>query len=969
MNHSFNYLSVKAFIIGFTLFAFNSIIIAQSASNKVIRQKLLMDFGWRFAYGDPCNPADDFNNGTSYFSYYAKAGYGDGAAAKDFDDRGWRILNLPHDWAVEMPFDSTASPSHGYKALGPGFPENSIGWYRKSFHIPESDLGKKISIRFDGVFRNSKVWVNGFYLGQEHSGYAGFQYDITDYLNYGGDNEIAVRVDARMEEGWFYEGAGIYRHVWLLKTDPLHVATYGTFVTADVNGQSATVKARATIINENEKPAVFSVEQTILDANGKTIANRLLNNLNLKAGSKKQYYCTMDVSNAKLWSPEYPYRYKLVTTVRSGNTITDRYETRFGIRTLRFDASKGFFLNGKHVLIKGTNNHQDHAGVGVALPDALQTYRILRLKAMGANAYRCSHNPPTPELLDACDSLGMMVLDENRLMGINKEHLSLLKQMILRDRNHPSIILWSIGNEEWSIEGNEKGVRIASTMQSFVHQLDSSRLVTAASSGGWDHGISTVTDIAGYNYIHNGNIDQHHSLFPDQPSVGTEESTSHGARGTYVNDPAHGRLEQTDRVSPKFSIEKGIKFYSQRPFLSGLFFWTGFDYRGEPNPVGWPQVSSEYGILDQCGYPKDIFYYLRSWWTNDPVLHIFPHWNWNKGDTVDVWVYSNCKEVELFLNNKSLGRKEMPEYGHLSWNVPYYPGKLLAIGYKDGKAIATDKVETTGKPKAVVLTADHSVINADGEDVSVITVSVNDNKKRSVPTADNEVTFQLNGPGKIIGVGNGDPASHEPDKYLDKLDRVMIKDLKKKTVNSLKNLPEVSFNYDDSNWQPAFRTEGRENRIAQDTAKMIVIRGSFTLDAFTTETKITLFAKSLCQEQSVYINGKLIAEHVKRDAPGQSYILDHTILRPGKNVYAVVGTPLVKRNQWEYLNTDPGLVQVINPHDPWKRRLFNGMAQVIVQSEQKAGEITLTATSPGLTTAVIKVQTKPVKLRPAIAEK
>jgi beta-galactosidase len=937
-------------------------------ANPAVRERLLMDFGWRFAPGHAWATDKDFNHGTGYFSFYTKTGYGDGPAAADFDDRSWRILDLPHDWAVELLFDSTGGHSHGYKAIGPNFPGSSIGWYRKSFFIPESDLGRRISIQFDGVHRNSRVFVNGFYLGEEHSGYYPFEYDITDYLNYGGDNVVAVRADATMEEGWFYEGAGIYRHVWLLKTGPLHVASYGTYVTSEIKGDSALVTARTTIVNEGTYNAAFSLGQSVYYSDGKQLDNKFIDNLSLAPSEEKEYVVVFSISGPGLWSVETPYLYKLVTSILVNGKTADSTETTFGIRTVRFDPDEGFFLNGKHLKLKGTNNHQDHAGVGTAIPDALQFYRIARLKEMGSNAYRCSHNPPTPELLDVCDRLGMLVIDENRLMGSNREHLDKLETLIRRDRNHPSVIVWSLGNEEWAIEGNPKGARIASTMQALAKSLDTTRAISVASSGGWGQGVSTVIDVMGFNYIFNGDIDGHHAEFPEQPGIGTEESTSNSTRGIYYDNRAKAHMAQSDRDSSGRSMETGFKFYAERPWLSGLFFWTGFDYKGEPNPFGWPQVGSHYGIMDQCGFHKDVFYYLKSWWTDEPVLHLFPHWNWqDKGEhEISVWAYSNCDEVELFLNNKSLGRKTMSECGHLEWAVNYEPGLLMAHGYKSGKQIVSKQIETTGEAAAVKLIPHRRTIKSDGEDVSVITVQVTDNEGRNVPDAGNEIIFILDGPGKIIGVGNGNPSSHEPDRYIDKVERIQIGNLKKNYVESNTDRKEVAFVYDDSEWPDTFENESFESRIAQDTTKIIAIRGMFYLNEIREDAKITLFAKSLCQKQSVYINGYLIAKNVMREQPGQTYLLDHSILRKGKNVYAAIGPPLVMRNQWESLNTDPGIIQVITPSEPWKRKLFNGLAQVIVQSEKKPGEIILKAKSNGLESAVVKIHSESVPLRPAL---
>lgn len=738
------------------------------------REKLLMDFGWRFAFGNATNPAEDFDPApaSQTFSYFAKAGTAVGAAAEDFDDSGWRKLNLPHDFAVEAPFDERGSGSHGYKAIGKCFPGRSVGWYRRKFTIPASDLGRHITVEFDGVFRDSQVWVNGFYLGRESSGYTPFSCDLTDYLHYGGTNTIVVRVNASLEEGWFYEGAGIYRHVWLTKTAPLHVAGWGTFVTTKLKGDfhSADVTAQVTVKNDQARDAAFEIQQTILDADGKAIASGSLKKLSLQPGATGEFASILKVVHPHLWSCETPYLHKLVTTLTCGGAAVDRYETTFGIRTLRWDANAGFFLNGKHVELKGTCDHQDAAGVGVAVPDAVNLYRVEQLKKMGSNAIRTSHNAPTPELLDACDRLGMLVMDENREYGINPQELDELKSLIRRDRNHPCVIIWSLGNEEWHVQGDEMGALITQTMQTLAHRLDPTRLCTVAVSGGWGQGSSTTIDVMGFNYFTHGDGDAYHKQFPDKPSVGTEDGSTFSTRGIYIEDRARQHLTAYDVNKPDWGLlaEESWKHYAARPYVAGQFQWTGFDYRGEETPFGWPAISSQFGIMDTCGFPKDNFYYYQAWWSDHPVLHIFPHWNWpgKQGQVIDVWAYSNCKEVELFLNGVSLGRKRMQKNSHLEWKVKYEPGTLLARGYTGDGDILTDQVETTGAPAAVRLTPDRATINADGEDVSIITVSVADAQGRLVPNASNKIHFSLRGPGNIIGVGNGDPSSHEPDVFL-----------------------------------------------------------------------------------------------------------------------------------------------------------------------------------------------------------
>lgn len=962
--------SLSFFIV---LIGLNSKSVAQKARSEQVkanvREHLLIDYGWKFALGHATDAKKDFNHATGYFSYVTKAGFGDGPAARNFDDRPWRILNLPHDWAVELPFDSLAGYSHGYKTVGRNYPATSIGWYRKTFSIPSSDLGKRISIQFDGVHRNSIVWINGYYLGEEHSGYYTFQYDISDYVNYGGENVVAVRVDATMEEGWYYEGAGIYRHVWLNKTAPLHVAPFGTFVTTEVREKSADVLARVSILNEGLTDRSFAVKQVIRNEKGKEIALSTTSQVVLKSGETQDYALNLSVPAPNLWSPETPYLYQLVTSIISSDTLVDNYETTFGIRTIRFDANEGFFLNGKHLFLKGSNVHQDHAGVGTAIPDALQEFRVQRLKEMGSNAIRCSHNPATPELLDVCDRLGMLVIDENRLLGTSPEHLEMLKRMIVRDRNHPSVFIWSIANEEWAGERNSTGARLASVMQSYAQKIDPSRRVTYANSG-WGTGISTVQDVIGFNYIFNGDIDKQHAEFPHQPSIGTEETSSRTTRGIYRSDTIRAFLAPIDRTPPGHGVEQGLKFYMARPFLSGIFFWTGFDHRGEPSPYGWPQVTSQSGIYDLCGFPKDMFFYLKSWWTNETVLHIAPHWNWRgkEGDTINIWAYTNCDEVELFLNKKSLGKKPVSKYSHLEWNVHYTPGLLTAFGYKNDKEVASERIKTTGEPATLNIQPDRTRIVANGEDVSILTVQVLDSKSAVVPTAENEITFSLQGPGTIIGVGNGNPSSHEPDKYFDQIDLVNIDRLQFQTMRSRENNADVLSNLQEQSWRWAINGKGEYVVSVNDSLDVAVIRGEFMLSALTGKTKVSLWPKSMGEVQAIYINGTLIASDLKRDDAVKEYQLENSRLQAGKNNYTIVCKPLVKRFQYDDLNTDPGIIRVFTPSKDWKRRVFNGLAQVIVQSSKAPGLLILKAEADGLQSASVTIKADESIPRPCILE-
>ena len=901
-----------------------------AAAASAGRERIRLDTGWRFALGHATDHAKDFNHGTGYFSYLAKTGFGDGPAAVSFDDRGWRSVNIPHDWAVELPFDGRGTASHGFKAIGRHFPENSVGWYRRTFHVGAEEKGRRIRLDFDGIYRNARVFVNGFFVGEEPSGYVDASYDISEYLNYGGENLIAVRVDATMEEGWFYEGAGIYRHAWLVKTDPLHVALNGTWVRSEVaeDFSAADLIVETRINNHGRAAATYTLEQEILGPDGRRLAHASTTAPELAAGGLATHTEKLSLAKPQLWSIEKPTLHKLVTTVRRGDVVVDRYETPFGIRTIKFDPNKGFFLNGQHVVLKGTNNHQDHAGVGAAIPDALQEFRIRKLKEMGNNIYRASHNPATREILEACDRLGMLVIDENRLMGINPYHLGQLERMIRRDRNHPSIVLWSIGNEEWGIEGNIKGAQITVPMQDFVHRLDPTRRVVASISGGWG-GISSKIEVAGVNYVMQANIDKQHAEYPEQIILGTEETTTQQTRGIYFTDAAKAHLSPQEDGSSRGNCEFGWKYYLERPWAAGVIYWTGFDYRGEPTPFGWPAIGSQFGILDQCGFPKDSYYYLKAWWTDETVLHIFPHWNWagREGETLEVRAHSNCEEVELFLNGASLGRKKMEPNGHLSWNVEYKPGTLLARGYRGGKEIATTKGETTDAPAAVTLAPDRTKLVADGRDVSVITVEARDAKNRLVPTAAVPVTFSVRGPGRIIGVGNGDPSSHEPDVYLPSV----------RTVNL-------------GSWEaPDGSVKTGQN----------VFEATFDAPALADGETVTLLLNALGTNQTATLNGQALHQNAAPEQARSSLALDVSKLRPTGNVLRIEAKRYEDWGMRDSLKQVwPAMLRIDTPTPAWKRTTFNGLAQVIVQSTGEPGEIVVEAKSEGLKPAKLTLKAK-----------
>jgi beta-galactosidase len=744
---------------------------AQSAANTPLtaseRERLLLDFGWRFHFGNANDPSKDFGLGSGRGGDFQKTGNFLPASNPAFDDADWTPVDLPHDWAIELPFTNDPSlASKGFYPLGRAYPTTSVGWYRRVFELPASDAGKRISLEFDGVYRETLVALNGIYIGRHSGGYDPFSFDVTDFVNPGAINVLLIRVDATLSDGWFYEGAGIYRHVWMVKTSPVHVKKWGTFVASEVRSGEAALSIRTEVENQSKFAHSIRVVSTVLDSSDRTVASATSSPQKVADGAEQIYEQKLTVQRPQLWSLEERNLYKLVTELRADDATLDRYETPFGIRTITIDAQKGVFLNGQPVQIKGTCNHQDHAGIGAAVPDSVQYYRVRKLQEMGCNSLRTSHNPPTSELLDACDQLGMLVFDETRMMSTNPEGLNQFANLIRRDRNRPSVFMWSMGNEE-RVANSERGVLILSGMKALAEQLDGTRPVSIAPTGAIGTGGLAVCDVIGYNYMDPGAL-AYHQAHPDKPVIGTETVSAVGTRGIYITDPAKGYVGSYDpyTTTGRASAEGWWRFCEANPWLAGGFVWTGFDYRGEPSPYQWPNISSQYGIIDTCGFPKDTYYYYQSWWTDRPVLHLFPHWNWPgyEGKEIAVWVHSNLDRVELFVNGRSLGAQEVKKNQHVAWNVPYAAGAIEARGYKADKVVMTTRRETTGAAAKLVMTADRQEANADGEDVVMFAVAVHDAQGREVPIADNEVAFQVSGPGKLIGVGNGDPTDHAPDK-------------------------------------------------------------------------------------------------------------------------------------------------------------------------------------------------------------
>jgi beta-galactosidase len=709
-------------------------------------------------------------------------------------DASWRTLNLPHDWSIEGKFskDNPASPEGG--ALPGG-----VGWYRKTFIVPATSKNKLVYIDFDGVYQKSTVWINGHKLGFRPNGYISFRYELTPYLNFGGSNTIAVKVDNSVQpNSRWYSGSGIYRNVWLVTTNKIAVDHWGTYVTTPkVSNSMALVHVETSLWLGKERD--LKLKTTIYNSAGIAIKAVTSDVYPGKIANHAIAQQDILITKPELWSVDHPYLYKIVSQVIIDKQITDTYTTPLGIRYFNFDADKGFSLNGKYMKILGVCDHHDLGSLGSAVNTRALQRQLEMLKAMGCNGIRTSHNPPAPELLDLCDKMGFIVMDEafdcwergkaryDYHLFFKEWHKRDLEDQILRDRNHPSVIIWSIGNEIPQ-QGDTSALRVAPELAGIVHSLDKTRPITTANDRpDTSNKIikSGAIDLIGYNY-HEFDYATFHDRYPGKKFIATETTSGLETRGHYdmPSDsiriwPARwdkpfkegnpdNSVSAYDNVRPAWGSthEATWKVMKKYDFLSGMFIWTGFDYMGEPTPYSWPSRSSYFGIIDLAGFPKDIYYMYQSEWTNKTVLHIFPHWNWEPGKLVDVWAfYNNADEVELFLNGKSLGvKKKNGDDLHVWWRVKYEPGTLKAISRKDGKVVLTREIHTAGKPAKIELVADRKNIKADGKDLSFITIKILDKDGNLVPNADNLVNFKINGQAFIASVDNGDEVSHDPFK-------------------------------------------------------------------------------------------------------------------------------------------------------------------------------------------------------------
>ncbi len=720
-------------------------------------EQFRLDRDWKFYNGDI-----ELSETKSHTDCYmaAKAGGAIGAASPDFDKSDWTTVNLPHDWAVYNDFEEKWGPSQGYKKRGKA-------WYSKRFRLDDSDRGKQILIEFEGISSHSTVYLNGSVIGRNFCGYNSFVVDGTDMALYGEQiNDLVVFVDATAIEGWWYEGAGIYRHVNLYKKSPLHIAHWGVFIhpekkTADVwDALTDTTIENSSYINRD-----FQLKTYILD-NNDNMVGKADNDFSVAGGSSTVIKQSILTYSPLLWDIDSPNLYKMVSELYENNTLIDVQTNNFGFRTISIDADKGFFLNGRHVPIYGTCNHQDHAGVGVAVPDSVNEYRIKLLKEMGSNAYRCAHGNPNPEILDYCDKYGLLVMDENRNFNTSADGIKQIQDMVMRDRNHPSVVMYSLFNEE-PLQGTPTGRKLAQKLQCEINKLDNTRFLLGAMNTGvtTDGGACDLLDITGFNYITH-TYDDFREKYPYMPMIGSENDSAFQTRGVYKTDHSRNIIDCYDTEAAAWgnTYRDGFRQIDSRPHILGMFIWTGFDYRGEPTPFEWPSISTQFGIMDTCGFKKDAFYLNKAFFTAEPVIHLLPHWNWNEGDNIRVMIHTNCPEAELFLNEISLGKKKVDKYDMTDWHVPFEKGTLKVTGYNnDGHAVCTDKVITSQNAQKIIITPCREFVYNGCDDAAVFNISVIDKNGIAVPTADNLIKFTAEG-GEIIGIGNGDPNSHEADK-------------------------------------------------------------------------------------------------------------------------------------------------------------------------------------------------------------
>lgn len=693
----------------------------------------------------------------------------DGSSGRSLGE-DWIPVRIPHDWRIRQGYRSETRPDD-YPWEWQGFLPTDVGYYRKTFSVPEDWNTSRIYLEFEGVMRSSSTWVNGHFLGDHASGYTGFFHDIADVLRYGPDqdNVVLVRCDVSESEGWWGEGAGLYRHVWLTRCSQVHFIPNGVWARTDgVSAEQATLVVEATVTNESAEDTDVRLHFGLRDALGDSVSDTTAD-ATCPSGQTITTVVRMNLSSPHLWNVADPYLYTLAADLEVDGRVLDALHIMVGLRRVDFTADDGLHLNGRRVQVWGANIHQDFAGLGIGLSDRIIDYKLELLRDMGCTAIRTAHHPPAPRLLDTCDRSGMLVICENRHLSSSRDRLNDLESMIMAARNHPSVIAWSLENEEF-LEGTPTGTRILKSLVRRVHSLDPTRPTTVGGVNLLDDAsYYDCVDVVGYNYAStNGTLSRHRETYPRRPLLATEDGLHPTTRGAYADAPDRGHLSEYGTTVPPFDVERAgpewvWQYFADNPHIAGAFVWSGFDYRGEPFPLGWPCIGAHFGAMDSCGFPKGYYWLLRSFFKTEPVVHILPHWTWpgREGQAIKVVAYSNCAEVELMLNGESLGRK-LVQCHRVEWTAAYQPGTLVARAFRAKEPVASAIAETAGEPYGIHLNVDRARISIDPRDVAIVEANIVDKHGRLVPDASHEVEFTT-GNGIVLGVGNGDPADHDPD--------------------------------------------------------------------------------------------------------------------------------------------------------------------------------------------------------------
>lgn len=942
-------------------------------------KKINLDRDWKFILDKDCG---------MYVSYgFRKCNGATGPAAVGYHEGMMRSVDLPHDWGIELLPDRRANTANGARPVNTYVPIwrspdcdahiecSPVGWYRKHFSVENMFENQRVYLEFEGVFRNYDVFVNGIYIDHHSSGYTAAVFDITDQVHISEDNVIAVRVDASQPEGWWYEGAGIYRHVNLIIKDEVYIPNYTTFVKTKNTGE---VDINTAVYNSSSQSKNLNIQCRILDKEGICVEEK---SVCVDALSHTETKCSFacDIKSPNLWNIDSPYLYTAELFINSNIAES----VKFGFREITFDADKGMFLNGKHIKVHGACIHQDFGGFGVALPESISRYKIELLKNMGVNAYRSSHHPASEDVLKACDELGMLVIDEARIFGSSPEALRQIGDMVSQHRNHPCIFLWSLGNEEYqgNIQSTDFGGKMGRTACEYIKSLDNTRLITFGADNGCVHkGVNSVVDVRGFNYIRNmdlrthdenGNYvpgyhpDRYHAEHPDVVILGTEEASHFLCRDAGFDNYEKGQLspigENTMRGGS--TPEGWVKFYEKRDYLVGGFMWTGIDYYGEPSPFTDINLSSSFGAIDLVGFPKNSYYYYRSCWIDEPMIKIMPHWDFKKGDVVKIAVYTNCENVTLYLNQKKIGEKKIEKFDSAIWDVPFESGRLEAVGARNGIEYRTS-ICTPKTPQRLIINTDKSGINAD--DIVIADVMITDAEGNICCNADREVLFDVEGNGKIIGIGNGNPSSFEPDKYLETIERIDITDFyisrngekKEKYIipdesdmSYVENINGIDKRFKSVSFEPKNPVYEDEYRLVWTDKSKDEYERSFVFEADIDNADGFEFIQfeRLFGAYEIYLNGELIASTPKgnRSIGISSYLAVpyrfYCKFKSGVNHLEVHMSGKNTSQLGIYNGVSIG--KFVQP--TWKRKTFYGKLRVFVQAKD-TGSFTISATAEEL---------------------